>query len=97
MQLQIFGEKACSCTIYRASQNIISYTIKKFYEYAKAGIPEYWIVDTEKCSIEIYVLRSGEYNLTGKWSVGETAYSKVLTGFKVSVDSVFHCIGDYTF
>ncbi len=64
--------------------------IKKFCEYAKAGIPEYWIVDTEKYTIEVYILESGEYRLLGKWGVGEIAYSKVLADFKVSVDSVFH-------
>lgn len=61
----------------------------KFYEYAKAGIPEYWIVDAEKHTIEVYISENREYKLLGKWDVGEIARSKVLTGFEVSVDSVF--------
>lgn len=65
---------------------------KKFHEYAKAGITEYWIVDPEKCSVEVYILDNGEYKLLGRWSAGEKAYSRLLSGLEVHIDSIFGTI-----
>jgi len=62
--------------------------INKFFEYLRAGVLEYWIVDPFKQSIEIYVLENGVYELLGKWGVGEIAKSKLLDGFEVSIDEV---------
>ncbi len=61
---------------------------EKFEDYRKAGVAEYWIVDPEDKTIEVYVLRQGAYHLLGKWTVGEVAKSEVLKGFEVSVDFV---------
>ena len=63
--------------------------IEKFNEYQKAGIPEYWIVDHFQQTIEVFTLDSGAYILFGKWGINETAYSKLLAGFQVAVNSVF--------
>jgi len=60
----------------------------KFYEYEKAGIPEYWIVDPETKTIEVYTLEKGVYVTFGKWGIGETAKSKLLDGFEVIVDEI---------
>jgi len=62
--------------------------INKFFEYLRAGVLEYWIVDPFKQSIEIYVLENGVYELLGKWGAGEIAKSKLLDGFEVSIDEV---------
>jgi len=62
---------------------------EKFYEYGKAGVLEYWIVDLSEQTIEVFVLHRGAYKLLGKWGTGEVAYSKVLAGFQVAVDGVF--------
>jgi len=62
---------------------------EKFYEYGKAGVLEYWIVDPSAQTIEVFVLDQGAYKLLGKWGTGEVAYSKVLAGFQVAVDGVF--------
>jgi len=35
--------------------------IAKVDEYAARGIPQYWIVDPEACTLEIYVLQGGVY------------------------------------
>jgi Uma2 family endonuclease len=61
---------------------------EKFEEYALAGIPEYWLVDPNRRTIEVYVLREGVYHLLGKWGMGEAARSEVLPGFEVSVRAV---------
>jgi Uma2 family endonuclease len=60
---------------------------KKRIEYAKAGIPEYWIVDPEKATITVLVL-SGKrtaYSVFGTFGKGERAASKLLPGFTVDV------------
>jgi Uma2 family endonuclease len=62
---------------------------KKYREYQKAGIPEYWIVDPFQQTIDIYTLENKAYTLLGKYGAGEIAYSKLLAGFQVAVNSVF--------
>jgi Uma2 family endonuclease len=62
---------------------------EKFEDYQKAGVNEYWIVDPEDETIEVYVLRHGAYHLLGKWKRDEIARSKILRGFSVPIDSVF--------
>lgn len=61
---------------------------KKFKEYQKAGVLEYWIVDPLNHCIEVYTLENAIYRLFGKWEKGEKAKSKLLDGFEVSVDMV---------
>ena len=60
----------------------------KFHEYEKAGVLEYWIVDPFKKSIEVFNLENEAYALFGKWGSCETAKSKLLDGFEVSIDEV---------
>ncbi len=62
---------------------------EKFEDYQKAGVSEYWLVDPEDETIEVYVLRHGTYHLLGKWKKGEIARSEILRGFSVPVDVVF--------
>ena len=62
--------------------------INKFFEYLRAGVLEYWIVDPFKQSIEIYILENGVYELFGKWGIGEIARSKLLDGLEVSIDDL---------
>ena len=50
---------------------------------------EYWIVDPEAKTIEVFVLREERYRLLGKWGEGETARSELLEGFEVAVKEIF--------
>jgi Uma2 family endonuclease len=61
---------------------------KKYREYQKAGVLEYWIVDPFIQSIEIFALSNKSYKLFGKWGTGEIAKSKLLDGFEVSIDEI---------
>jgi Uma2 family endonuclease len=62
---------------------------EKFFEYARAGVTEYWLADPDQERIEVYILRGSVYELTERFKPGEVACSQLLSGFKVSVDEVF--------
>jgi len=61
---------------------------EKFQLYAKAGVLEYWIVNPQGRTIELFALREGRYDLIGKYGIGETVRSEILAGFEVKVDEV---------
>ena len=61
----------------------------KFYEYAQAGIAEYWLVDPEAKTIEVFVLSDGVYTLLVKAGVKETVVSHLLPGQKISYQQIF--------
>jgi len=62
--------------------------LEKTVEYARAGVREYWIVDPDGQTVEVFILREGAYELLGKWGGGEEARSEVLAGLRVAVDEV---------
>jgi Uma2 family endonuclease len=57
-------------------------------EYAKAGIPEYWIIDRENREITVLTLRGGQYAVHGRFAEGQRADSATLAGFEVAVSDV---------
>ncbi|MDQ1317155.1 MAG: hypothetical protein QG588_806 [Candidatus Poribacteria bacterium] len=60
----------------------------KYTEYEKAGIKEYWIIDPDKQTVEVFTLENGAYKIFGKCGPGEIAKSKLLDGFEVSIDEI---------
>lgn len=60
-------------------------TETKRAEYARAGIPEYWLVDPQRAQILVLVLRDGEYALDSTYGPGSLAVSATLSGFAVEV------------
>lgn len=61
---------------------------RKYHLYAESGVREYWIVDPEAHTIEVFVLAERAYSLAGRFGPGEVAASSVLSGFKVAIDEV---------
>ena len=63
--------------------------IEKRYDYAQAGIPEYWIVDPEEKMISVLRLEGDKYAEHGRFGAGQVATSHPLLGFAVAVDEVW--------
>lgn len=61
---------------------------KKFALYEQAGVQEYWLVDPDHHTIEVFVLAEGAYTLLGRFGAGELARSQILAGFSVAVEEV---------
>lgn len=61
----------------------------KFDLYEDIGVREYWLVDPEQQSVEVFVLHEARYEPLGYFAVGEQARSALLEGFAVAVDSIF--------
>lgn len=57
----------------------------KFILYAEAGVKEYWIVDGEKKTIDVFVLRGQAYAPLGHFSAADEAFSEQLPDFTVRV------------
>ena len=58
--------------------------VEKKALYEQVGISEYWIVDPESRSIEVFALVKGVYQLRCKAADTAPAKSRLLSGFKVS-------------
>ncbi len=63
--------------------------VTKRTEYAKAGIPEYWIVDPRKQTIMVLELVDDRYVEHGFFARGTMIQSVLLPDLEVSVDAVF--------
>jgi Uma2 family endonuclease len=55
-------------------------------EYARAGIPEYWIVDSQEGQITVLRLAGKRYVVHGAFPRGAVATSHLLPGFTVDVN-----------
>jgi len=54
------------------------------------GVREYWLVDPEDQSVEVFVLREGRYEQLGRFRPGEQVRSVLLEGFSVEVEPIFN-------
>ncbi len=54
-------------------------------DYAKAGVPEYWIVDPDEKKILVLVLEGESFQMHGEFRPGEIACGKLLEGFQINV------------
>jgi Uma2 family endonuclease len=64
----------------------------RFYKkalYARHGVREYWIVDPERKTIEVYTLTDEGFNLYQEYKIGEVLRSLILEGFELDLREVF--------
>ena len=61
--------------------------VDKVHDYAKAGVPEYWIVDPQQITVTVMVLDDGadEYQRHGVFRRGETASGKLFPELAIDV------------
>ncbi len=57
--------------------------------YARHGVREYWIVDTEAGNVTVLLLREGGFEVAGVYGPGETLTSPTLPGFAWKVGEAF--------
>ena len=57
-------------------------------DYARASIPEYWIVDPAAQKILVLTLEGSLYRVLCDAGLGAEVESRVLSGFRVGVDAV---------
>ncbi len=60
----------------------------KVFDYAEAGVPEYWIVEPVAGTITVLQLAGDRYHTHGVFGRGMTATAATLPGFAVSVGTV---------
>jgi len=64
--------------------------LSKCAAYAEAGVEEYWIVETEMSSVEIFTLQAGVYQSQGVFYGIDTLSSQIVPGVRaVRVEQLF--------
>ncbi|MDN5347849.1 MAG: hypothetical protein PWP65_1413 [Clostridia bacterium] len=61
----------------------------KYKVYEKKGVREYWIVDPQNKSVQVFCWREGKFVLDQEAEQQGTVKSRVITGFEVQVESIF--------
>lgn len=51
--------------------------------YEQHGVQEYWLVDPEAGTVEVFFLENGAYKVSGQYRSGETAASSLLPQFRI--------------
>jgi Uma2 family endonuclease len=62
---------------------------EKMKVYGKHGVVEYWIVNVEKASIEVYHNENGVMHLAQKVEKGHSIHSKVIEGLAINTGEIF--------
>ena len=63
--------------------------IEKRDLYEQHGVKEYWIIDPEAQTVEVFELVNGRYELAGRSQITDTAASRLLPGLEISAWILF--------
>lgn len=61
----------------------------KYKVYEKKGVREYWIVDPQHKSVQVFCRQEGKFVLDQEAEQQGTVKSRVIAGFEVQVESIF--------
>lgn len=61
----------------------------KFKLFEKHGVKEYWMVDTDKKTVNVQILKNKKFHQKAEYKIGEILKSEVLTGLEIPVDEIF--------
>jgi Uma2 family endonuclease len=80
-----------SCTIHPRlySRGFLWCGVKKKRLYAKFGVKEYWIVDPEEKTVEIYSLKDNQFTLIKSITEKNSLESPLLSGLMINLKKVF--------
>ena len=70
-------------------ENVSRDRVAKRQLYAKNGVKEYWIADSENCSVEIYRPTDKGLELVVMLRLGDEITSPLLPGFSCSLSKIF--------
>lgn len=65
----------------------------KYRVYEQAGVPEYWLVNSKKQTIEVFVLEEGRYRSLGTFHGNQPLQSKIVPGAAAPVVQFFDWTG----
>jgi Uma2 family endonuclease len=57
--------------------------------YAQNGVREYWIVDPEAKTVEVFTLRDSRYEPNGYFESNDILASPLLSGFQLAMPDLF--------
>jgi Uma2 family endonuclease len=66
--------------------------LTKYYAYARARVPEYWIVNPEKRTVEVLALEGNTYHSLGIFRGQDILPSQIIPGLPVHVEQFFASI-----
>ncbi|MGH9326607.1 MAG: Uma2 family endonuclease [Terriglobia bacterium] len=64
----------------------------KLKQYALSGVREYWILDPEMKTAEVYRVAETGYELLARYAAGESLSSPLLPGFALPVTHLFEAV-----
>jgi Uma2 family endonuclease len=64
--------------------------IEKRDLYEQHGVKEYWIIDPESQTVDVMFSERGVFQLAMRCGIGQTAQSRLLAGFQIAVQELFH-------
>jgi Uma2 family endonuclease len=64
--------------------------IEKRDLYEQHGVKEYWIIDPESESVDVMFAERGTLQLAMRCGPGHTAQSRLLPGFQITIQELFH-------